>query len=153
MRIACYQPEIAGNMGAILRLAACFGVGVDIVEPCGFVFSDAKMRRAGMDYAQHVALVRHADWMSFRDTAPGRIILLTTKATVRLPDFAFSPDDVLLMGSESAGVPAEVAQGCDAAVRIPIATAVRSLNIAVAAGIALAEALRQNQMFPGDLPE
>ena len=149
MRIACYQPEIAGNMGAVLRLAACFGIDVDVVEPCGFVFSDARMRRAGMDYAQHVALVRHAGWDEFAAAAPARIVLLTTKATVRLPDFVFHASDTLLMGSESAGVPPDVAAACHAAVRIPIAAPVRSLNIAVAAGIALSEALRQT----GGLPE
>ena len=149
MRLACYQPEIAGNMGALLRLAACFGLEVDVVEPCGFVFSDAKMRRAGMDYALSVAVARHSDWATFRAAVPTRIVLLTTKATTRLPDFAFAPDDVLLMGSESAGVPKDVAAACDATVRIPIARTVRSLNIAVAAGIALGEALRQT----GGLPE
>ena len=149
MRFACYQPEIAGNMGAILRLAACFAVPVDVIEPCGFVFSDARMRRAGMDYAQHVPIVRHVDWAAFRAAYAGRIVLLTTKATTRLPDFAFRGDDILLMGSESAGVPADVASACEAAVRIPIAAPVRSLNIAVATGIALAEALRQT----GGLPE
>lgn len=135
-------------MGALLRLAACFDLPVDIVEPCGFVFSDARMRRAGMDYAQSVAIARHADWTALRASVVTRIVLLTTKATVRLPDFAFAADDVLLMGSESAGVPPEVAAACDAAVRIPIARTVRSLNIAVAAGIALGEALRQTGRLP-----
>ena len=149
MRLACYQPEIAGNMGAILRLAACFGTGVDVIAPCGFVWSDARMRRAGMDYVSHVDVVQHADWPTFRQACGARIILLTTHATVRLPDFAFCPGDTLLLGRESAGVPNEVATQCDAAVRIPLRPAVRSLNIAVAAGIALAEALRQT----GGLPE
>ena len=149
MRLACYQPEIAGNMGAILRLAACFGTGVDVVAPCGFVWSDARMRRAGMDYVSHVDVVQHADWPTFRHATGARIVLLTTHATVRLPDFAFCPGDILLLGRESAGVPGEVATQCDAAVRIPLRPQVRSLNIAVAAGIALAEALRQT----GGLPE
>lgn len=149
MRLAVYQPEIAGNMGALLRLAACFDVAVDIVEPCGFVFSDARMRRAGMDYAQAVAVTRHADWGALRATTMARVVLLTTKGTVRLPDFAFAPNDTLLLGSESAGVPDTVAAACEARVRIPIARTARSLNIAVAAGIALGEALRQT----GDLPE
>ena len=149
MRIACYQPEIAGNMGAILRLAACFEVDVDIVEPCGFVWSDARMRRAGMDYAAQVAVRHHADWNAFRAALPSsRVVLLTTKGDVRLPDFAFRPDDILLMGRESAGVPGDVAAACDARVRIPLAPAVRSLNIAVATGIALAEALRQTGGLP-----
>ncbi len=149
MRLATYQPEIAGNMGALLRLAACFAVPVDVVEPCGFVWSDARMRRAGMDYAARVAVVRHASFDALCDARPGRIVLLTTKGDVRLHDFAFAPSDTLLLGSESAGVPEAIAAACDARVRIPLDPAVRSLNIAVAAGIALAEALRQT----GGLPE
>ena len=149
MRLACYQPEIAGNMGAILRLAACFGTDVDVVAPCGFVWSDARMRRAGMDYVSHVDVVQHADWQAFRHATNARVVLLTTHATVRLPDFTFRSDDTLLLGRESAGVPTDVAAECDAAVRIPLRPQVRSLNIAVAAGIALAEALRQ----AGGLPE
>ena len=149
MRLACYQPEIAGNMGAVLRLAACYGVAVDVIEPCGFVFSDSKMRRAGMDYAAHVPIERHPDWTTFRATAPARLILLTTKADQRLHDFKFESGDTLLLGSESSGVPAEVAAACDATIRIPISRDVRSLNLAVAAAIALTEALRQT----GELPE
>ena len=149
MRIACYQPEIAGNMGAILRLAACFGTGVDVIAPCGFVWSDARMRRAGMDYVSHVDVVQHDDWPNFLRATSARVVLLTTHATVRLPDFTFRSDDTLLLGRESAGVPTDVAAECDAAVRIPLRRQVRSLNIAVAAGIALAEALRQT----GGLPE
>lgn len=148
MRLACYQPEIAGNMGAMLRLAACYGVAVDVIEPCGFVWSDAKMRRAGMDYAAQVPVERHIDWAAFRATAPARVVLLTTKAEQRLHDFRFEASDTLLMGSESAGVPIDVAQNCDATIRIPISHAVRSFNLAVAAAIALTEALRQT----GELP-
>jgi tRNA (cytidine/uridine-2'-O-)-methyltransferase len=147
MRLACYQPEIAGNMGAILRLAACFGVAVDVIEPTGFVFTDARLRRAGMDYALRVPVARHPDWHNFRAKA-GRVVLLTTKATTRLHDFAFAADDTLLMGQESAGVPVEVAATCDVAVRIPISGDVRSLNLAVAAAIALTEALRQTGGLP-----
>jgi tRNA (cytidine/uridine-2'-O-)-methyltransferase len=149
MRLACYQPEIAGNMGALLRLAACYGVPVDVIEPCGFVWSDAKMRRAGMDYAAQVPVERHIDWTAFQTAAPARLVLLTTNADQRLHDFRFEASDTLLMGSESAGVPMDVAQSCDAAVRIPISHAVRSFNLAVAAAIALTEALRQT----GGLPE
>jgi tRNA (cytidine/uridine-2'-O-)-methyltransferase len=148
MRLACYQPEIAGNMGALLRLAACYDIPVDVVEPCGFVWSDAKMRRAGMDYAAKVLVERHVDWSAFRAAAPARVVLLTTKAQQRLHDFRFAPSDTLLLGSESAGVPVDVAQSCDATVRIPISSAVRSFNLAVAAAIALSEALRQT----GELP-
>ena len=148
MRLAAYQPEIAGNMGALLRLAACFALDMDIVEPCGFVWSDARMRRAGMDYAQSVAVTRHADWNAFAAVAPGRVVLLTTGGDTRLHDFAFMSSDTLLMGSESAGVPGVVAGACAARVRIPIATHVRSLNIAVAAAVALGEALRQTGEWP-----
>lgn len=149
MRIALYQPEIPGNVGAILRLSACLGVAVDIIEPTGFIFSDARLKRAGMDYIDHVTIKRHPDWETFRTGATARILLLSSKADCRLPDFAFAPDDILLMGQESAGVPAEVRNACDHAIRIPLNPAVRSLNVAVAAGIALGEALRQT----GGLPE
>jgi tRNA (cytidine/uridine-2'-O-)-methyltransferase len=149
MRIALYQPEIAGNVGAVLRLAACFGVPVDIIEPTGFAFSDARMRRAGMDYLGHVDVTHHVDWHHFRAQVPGRLILLTTHGDTRLHDVGFQPDDVLLMGSESAGVPFDVSQSCAARVRIPIRHEVRSLNLAVATGIAISEALRQI----GGLPE
>lgn len=148
MRIALYQPEIPGNVGAILRLAACFSADVDIIEPCGFVFSDARMKRAGMDYIEHVAIRRHVDWDAFRGQAQGRIVLLSSKAQCRLTDFAFAPDDILLMGRESAGVPDFVRDACAARVRIPLDPAVRSLNISVATGIALAEALRQTGQLP-----
>lgn len=148
MRIALYQPEIAGNVGAVLRLAACFGVPVDVIEPTGFVFSDAKLRRAGMDYVAHVDLVRHADWAAFVAATPGRRVLLTTKGENRLHDWTFAPGDVLLMGSESTGVPDEIATTCAARVRIPIDARVRSLNLSVATGIAIAEALRQTGGLP-----
>jgi tRNA (cytidine/uridine-2'-O-)-methyltransferase len=120
MRLALYQPEIPGNVGAILRLSACFAVAVDIIEPCGFPFSDKRLRRAGMDYIDHVSLTRHSDWDAFAKAAPGRIILLSSKATLRLPDFAFKADDTLLMGQESAGVPDSIRAACDDCVRIPL---------------------------------
>ena len=148
MRIALYQPEIPGNVGAILRLAACFGVDVDIIEPCGFIFSDARMKRAGMDYLDHVTITRHPDWDAFRAATQGRIILMSSKASIRLPDMAFEKDDILLMGQESAGVPPLVRDACHGAVRIPITAGLRSLNISVATGIALAEALRQTGSLP-----
>lgn len=148
MRIALYQPEIPGNVGAILRLSACFSVGVDIIEPCGFVFSDARVKRAGMDYIDHVAITRHADWAGFASSASGRVILLSSKADTRLTDFAFEASDILLMGQESAGVPDVVRDQCAARIRIPLNPAVRSLNISVATGIALAEALRQTGKLP-----
>lgn len=148
MRLACYQPEIAGNMGALLRLAACVGVAVDVVEPCGFVWSEARMRRAGMDYVDQVTIERHRDFAAMRAAAQGRVVLLTTRATLRLHDFAFDADDTLLLGRESSGVPPEVSDACDAALRIPIAPGARSLNLTVAAAIAVAEALRQTRGWP-----
>ncbi|MEQ1548233.1 MAG: tRNA (cytidine(34)-2'-O)-methyltransferase [Chakrabartia sp.] len=148
MRIALYQPEIPGNVGAILRLSACLGVAVDLIEPCGFPFSDKKLKRAGMDYADHVVLNRHSDWDQFKQAAPGRVILLTTKAEHGLYDLAFRNDDTLLFGRESAGVPNEVRDACDLLVRIPLMPALRSLNVAVAAGIAVSEALRQTGGTP-----
>ncbi len=148
MRIALYQPEIPGNVGAILRLSACLGVAVDLIEPCGFPFSDKKLKRAGMDYADHVVLNRHADWDQFKRAAPGRVILLTTKAEHSLYDLAFQSDDTLLFGRESAGVPDDVRDACDLTVRIPLMPALRSLNVSVAAGIALSEALRQTGGTP-----
>ncbi len=148
MRIALFQPEIPGNVGAILRLAACLGVAVDVIEPCGFIFSDKRMKRAGMDYIDQVEIARHVDWAAFRGRVAGRLILLSSKATTRLTDMAFLPSDTLLMGQESAGVPDHVRESCDAAVRIPLSPHVRSLNISVATGIAAFEALRQT----GELP-
>ena len=148
MRLAIYQPEIPGNLGAMLRLAACFGVAVDIVEPCGFAFSDKRMKRAGMDYIDHVTLTRHVDWSAFRAAQTGRVLLLSSKADTRVHDFAFAADDVLLFGQESAGVPDSVRDECNAALRIPLGIHVRSLNVSVAAGIALGEALRQTGQLP-----
>lgn len=148
MRIALYEPEIAGNVGAILRLAACMDVAVDIIDPCGFPFSDKKLKRSGMDYAERVTLTRHADWPKFQQAKPGRLILMSSKAGTLLGDFAFQPDDTLLMGKESAGVPDDVRGACDAAIRIPMAAGLRSFNISVATGIAVFEALRQTGQLP-----
>ena len=148
MRIALYQPDIAGNVGTILRLAACVGVPVDIIEPCGFAFSERGLRRSGMDYADGVETTRHADWNDFEAQLPGRLILLSTKAAVPLWEAAFSPGDTLLFGSEGAGVPDLVHDRADLRVRIPMRPNFRSLNVAVSAGIALAEALRQTGGWP-----
>jgi tRNA (cytidine/uridine-2'-O-)-methyltransferase len=143
MRIALYQPDQAGNVGTILRLAACFGTPLDIVEPCGFPYSDRALKRAGMDYAEIANVTRHADWADFEARLPGRLVLFTTMGAVPLPQARFEPGDTLLFGSESRGAPAEVHARADARVRIPQAEGTRSLNIAVATGIGLAEALRQ----------
>ena len=148
MRIALYQPDQAGNVGTILRLAACLAVPVDIIEPCGFPWSDKALKRAGMDYAEMAAVTRHEDWSAFETRLAGRLVLMTTKGAIPLPSAEFRRGDTLLMGSESRGVPEEVHARAEMRVRIPQA-ATRSLNIAVAAGIALGEALRQTGSWPG----
>jgi tRNA (cytidine/uridine-2'-O-)-methyltransferase len=148
MRLALHQPDIAGNVGTILRLAACFDVGVDLIEPMGFAFSDRALARAGMDYAAQAAVTRHMDWATFSAQVPGRIVLLTTRGAVRLDEAAFEADDTLLLGSEGSGVPEVVHDQADLRVAIPLMPGFRSLNVAVAAGIALAEALRQTKGFP-----
>ncbi|MFN3960163.1 MAG: tRNA (cytidine(34)-2'-O)-methyltransferase [Parvularculaceae bacterium] len=146
MRLVLYQPEIAGNVGAAIRSAACFGAGVDIIEPCGFPAGDRSLKRAAMDYANLAAPVRHASWAAFAasgERRSGRLVLLTTKAEAAIWDAAFSESDLFLVGQESAGVPDAVRQACDLAVRIPTASGARSLNAATAAAIALAEARRR----------
>lgn len=150
MRIALYEPEIAGNVGAVLRLGACLGAAVDLIEPMGFVWDDKRVRRAAMDYIDHVEIARHASFAAFRAAiGPARLVLFTTKATQSPYGFAFRPGDVLLFGKESAGVPPEVAEACDERLRIPIRGEVRSMNLAMAAGLALGEALRQTGGLPG----
>lgn len=150
MRIALFEPEIAGNVGAVLRLGACLGVAVDLIEPMGFVWDDRRVRRAAMDYIDHVSIARHAGFDAFRETArSNRLVLFTTKASQSVYDFAFAPDDVLLFGKESAGVPVTVADACQARVRIPMRPQVRSMNLASSAALALGEALRQTQALPG----
>lgn len=149
LRIALYEPEIAQNVGAVLRLGACLGVGVDLIEPMGFVWDDKRVRRTAMDYIDHVEVVRHAGFGAFRQAvAARRIVLLTTKASQSVYDFAFAPGDVLLLGKESAGVPADVAASADARLRLPIRAEVRSLNLATAAALTLGEALRQTGGLP-----
>ena len=148
MRIALYQPDQAGNVGTILRLGACLGVAVDIVEPCGFPWSDRALKRAGMDYAEIANVTRHADWAAFAARLEGRLVLFTTAGAVRLPEARFESGDTILFGSESRGAPEAVHARADLRVRIPQVEGTRSLNIAVAAGIAAAEALRQTELWP-----
>jgi tRNA (cytidine/uridine-2'-O-)-methyltransferase len=144
MRLALYEPDIPQNTGTMLRLAACLGVPVDLIEPCGFVWSDRRLRRSGMDYLEGVSLTRHASWAAFRaDRGAGRLVLLTTSGDVAHTGFAFRLSDTLLVGRESAGVPAEVHEAADARVVIPMVPGARSLNVALAAALALGEALRQ----------
>ena len=143
MRLALHQPDQAGNVGTILRLAACLGVPVDIVEPCGFPWGDRALRRAGMDYAEIANVTRHPGWEAFAERLPGRLVLFTTRGALPLPAARFEAGDTLLMGSESRGAPDQVHARADLSVRIPQVAGTRSLNLAVAAGIGLAEALRQ----------
>ena len=149
MRLALYQPDIPQNLGAVIRLAACFGTPLDVIEPCGFPFGDRGLRRAGMDYLARATVTRHASWDAFLAAPPaGRIVLLTTKGATPLPAFAFRSDDTLLLGREEAGVPDAVHRRADARLVIPIRAETRSLNVGMAAAIALSEALRQTGQYP-----
>jgi tRNA (cytidine/uridine-2'-O-)-methyltransferase len=149
MRVALFEPEIAGNVGAVLRLGACLGAEIDLIEPLGFTWDDKRVRRTAMDYIDHVAVTRHPDFAAFQATlGQAQLILLTTKASRSVYDFAFRADDVLLFGKESAGVPPEVAGQADAALRLPMRAAVRSLNLATSAALVLGEALRQTGGLP-----
>lgn len=150
MRIALFEPEIAGNVGAVMRLGACMGAGIDLIEPLGFTWDDRRVRRAAMDYIDHVEVTRHRDFDAFRvSIGSSRLVLFTTKATQSAYDFEYRPDDILLFGKESAGVPAHVADAAHAKVKLPMRAEVRSLNLATSAAIALAEALRQTGTLPG----
>lgn len=149
MRLALFEPDIPQNAGALLRLGACLGIAVDIIEPCGFLFSDAQLRRAGMDYLELAEMVRHASWEQYLVAGLfGRIVLVSSKGSQRYTDFAFSPDDTILLGRESAGVPPFVHDRADARLRIPMKSGLRSLNVAQAGAMVLGEALRQTGMFP-----
>lgn len=149
MRIALFEPDIPQNTGALIRLGACFGVAIDIIEPCGFLWNDRKLKRAGMDYMEHAEIVRHPSWDAFRRArAQDRLLLLTTKADTSYIDVAFTADDILILGRESAGVPQAVHDAVQARLRIPIRDGIRSLNVAQAGAIVIAEALRQTGGFP-----
>ena len=149
MRIALFEPEIAGNVGAILRLCACLGAAVDLIEPMGFEWDDRRVRRTAMDYIDHVTVAHHAGFNAFRATLGSRrLVLFTTKSRRSAYDFAFTADDVLLFGKESAGVPTAIAGACDERVRIPMRPQVRSMNLATSAALALGEALRQTTTLP-----
>lgn len=147
-RLALYQPDIPQNLGTMLRLCACMGTDVDIILPCGFPLDDRKLQRAGMDYIEHVNITKHNSWQDFttwKATQSSRLILLTTRATTEYTDFAFRPDDIIMVGRESSGVPQEVADYADAGIIIPMKPPMRSLNVAVSAAMALGEALRQTK--------
>ena len=156
MRLALYQPDIPQNTGTILRLAACLGVGVDVIGPTGFDLTDRALKRAGLDYLAHVEIARHVSFDAFetarRRHTGQRLVLLTTAAAEPHLSFAFRNDDILLLGRESAGVPAAVHAAADARIRIPMRAGLRSLNVAMAAAIAVGEALRQTGGWSGLAP-
>ncbi|PVB59717.1 tRNA (cytidine(34)-2'-O)-methyltransferase [Labrenzia sp. 011] len=149
--IALYQPDIPQNTGTILRLAACLGVTVHLIEPAGFPISDSALKRAGMDYLERAAMLRHisfAEFDAWRRNGDRRLVLMTTGSDSAYTDFIFRPDDILLMGRESSGVPQDIHAGADARLTIPMAADMRSINVAVSAGMVLGEALRQTGSFP-----
>jgi tRNA (cytidine/uridine-2'-O-)-methyltransferase len=150
LRLALFEPDIPQNTGSLLRLAACFGVGVDLIEPCGFLFDDRRLRRAALDYTANLVVRRHSSWRAFLDDRDprSRLILMTTAGDVALHDFAFAAEDTIVLGRESAGVPEDVHRAAAARVVIPLRRPSRSLNVALAGAIALAEALRQTALFP-----
>ncbi len=154
MRLALYQPDIPPNVGTLIRLGACLGIAVDVIEPCGFPISDRALKRAMLDYGDHAAVVRHRSWSAYlRHRAPGRLVLLTTKADLAYTAFGFAASDTLLLGRESAGVPESVHAAADARVKVPLRPGLRSLNVAVAAAMVLGEALRQTGLLPNMLEE
>ena len=151
LRLALYQPDIPQNTGTMLRMAACLGIPVEIIEPAGFDVSDRNFRRAGLDYLEALEINRHPSWRAFeawRAERGLRLVLATTKASLAYTEAAFEPDDVLLFGRESAGVPDEVHAAADIRIRVPMRPGMRSLNVAVSAAMILGEALRQTGSFP-----
>ncbi|HIJ37307.1 MAG TPA: tRNA (cytidine(34)-2'-O)-methyltransferase [Rhodospirillaceae bacterium] len=149
MRITLFQPDIPQNVGAIIRLAACFGLALDIIEPCGFLWDDRRIRRVGMDYLDFAEIRRYPSWDAYLAQGPeGRLILLTTKGDRRHLDFRFAPDDRLLFGRESSGVPPQIHEAAQARLRIPLREAARSLNLAMTAAMVVGEALRQTDGWP-----
>ena len=157
MRLALYEPDIPQNAGSLMRLGACLGVGIDVIEPCGFLLSDKNFRRAGMDYLKSADIRRHPSWARFHEdfsASSGRLVLLTTRGEMAYSDFSFAAGDTLLVGRESAGVPQQVHAAAHARLVIPMRPDQRSLNVAQAAAMVLGEALRQTSLFPktGDFP-
>ena len=148
MRLALFEPDIPQNAASLIRTCACLGVAVDIIEPCGFVFSDAGFKRAGLDYVSLAEIERHPSWDAFRAARPTRLVLLTTKAALSYTAFAFDKDDVLVLGRESAGVPGFVHETVTARIQIPMRPHLRSINVAQAGAMVLGEGLRQTKGFP-----
>lgn len=152
LRLALFQPDIPQNTGTMIRMAACLGIGVDIVEPAAFDVSDRDFRRSGMDYLERATVRRHDSFAAFdswRRAQGHRLVLAETDGKTPLPDFAFRPDDIVLVGRESAGVTAEVQAAAEASLHIPMRSGLRSLNVALAAAMVMGEALRQTGGFPG----
>jgi len=152
VRLALYEPDIPQNAGSLMRLGACLGVGIDVIEPCGFLLSDKNFRRAGMDYLKSADIRRHPSWARFHEdfsASSGRLVLLTTRGEMAYSDFSFAAGDTLLVGRESAGVPQTVHDAAQARLVIPLRPGMRSLNVAQAAAMVLGEALRQTAGFPG----
>lgn len=152
MRLVLFQPDIPQNAGTLMRLAACLGLAVDVIEPCGFLLDDRRLRRSGMDYLDRLSWHRWPSWRAYAD-APhaGRLVLLTTRGSVPHVEAAFRPDDRLMVGQEGSGVPDAAHAAADLAVRVPMAPGLRSLNVAVAAAMVVGEALRQTGGFPSGL--
>jgi tRNA (cytidine/uridine-2'-O-)-methyltransferase len=149
LRLALFEPDIPQNTGTLMRLCACMGVPLDIIEPCGFLLTEKNLKRAAMDYLDLLDLTRHTSWRTFTEKTRGqRLVLLTTRASLPHAEFAFEKNDILIAGRESAGVPDDVHEACAARVCVPMAAGARSLNVAVAASMVLAEALRQTGLYP-----
>jgi tRNA (cytidine/uridine-2'-O-)-methyltransferase len=148
--LALYQPDIPQNAGTLLRLSACLGIAAHVIEPAGFDMSDRSLKRAGLDYLEHVTLIRHRSWGEFeawREANGRRLVLLTTRAETPYPEFSFAPSDIVMVGRESSGVPEIVHEAADARLRIPMTPGLRSLNVATAAAMVIGEALRQTGGF------
>jgi len=155
LRLALFQPDIPQNAGTLFRLSACLGLGVDVIEPCGFVFDDRKLKRAGMDYLDRARVIRHASWEAFAtilENSGRRLVLLTTKGEHRHDRFSFLPGDTLMVGRESSGVPPDIAAAAAARIRIPMVVGPRSINVALAAAMVTGEALRRLDGFPDESP-
>jgi tRNA (cytidine/uridine-2'-O-)-methyltransferase len=149
LRLALFEPDIPQNAGTLMRLCACLGAPIDIIEPCGFALTDKNMKRAAMDYLARLDMMRHTGWTAFQSAHPGaRRVLMTTRSAQPFTAFAFRPGDILIAGRESAGVPEHVHAACDARLVVPMAADMRSLNVAVAAAMVLGEALRQTALYP-----
>lgn len=150
MRLALYQPDIPQNLGAAIRLAACLGVALDVIEPCGFPLTSAALKRAALDYGDRARIQRHDGLAAFR-SAPeregGRLVLIETDGAVNFQDFSYSSGDTLILGRESAGSPGDLYEAAQASVRVPMVKGLRSLNVVTAAAIVLTEAMRQTGMW------